>query len=169
VHGQGRKYEYKNLGINARMDTIQAAILRVKLKYFDENIKLRRNVVEMYNEKLAFRDTHPTKHEFGTPPKRGSFPIVTPFVEDFNLSTYAQYSIRVKNRDELQKKLNENGIPTAIHYPIPLHLQEVFAYLGYKKGDFPIAEMISDEIISLPLNPYLTDLEIDFICRNILK
>jgi len=152
VHGQGKRYEYKSLGINARMDTIQAAVLRVKLKYFDENIKLRNEVVEKYNKKLSQNHS-----------------IIIPFVEEFNLSTYAQYSIRVENRDELQRKLKENGIPTAVYYAIPLHLQEAFEYLGYKKGDFPISEKVSCEIMSLPMNPYLSDDEIGFICGNILN
>lgn len=151
LHGQIKRYHHKFIGIGGRLDTIQAAILRVKLRYFDENIKLRRKVAEKYNKKLSNKE------------------VILPFVEDFNTSTYAQYSIRVKNRAELQVKLKENGIPSAVHYPMPLHLQEAFEYLGYKKGDFPVAEMLSNEIMSLPMNPYLNDEEIEFICGNILK
>jgi len=79
----------------------------------------------------------------------------------------AQYSIRVKDRDNFQANLKEMGIPTAIHYPMALHLQECFNYLGYKEGDFPIAEMVSKEIISLPMNPYLKDEEIEFISNRV--
>ena len=75
----------------------------------------------------------------------------------------AQYSVRVKNRDEVQVILKEQGIPTAIHYPMPLHLQECFEYLGYKKGDFPISEIVSNEIMSIPMNPYVRDEEIEYI------
>ena len=152
LHGQSKRYYHKYIGIGGRLDTIQATVLRIKLKYFNENIKLRNKVVELYNT-LSSRASD----------------IVLPFIEDYNTSTYAQYSIRVKNRDKLQLKLKENGIPTAVHYPIPLHLQEAFRYLGYKKGDFPVAEMISNEIMSLPMNPYLSNDEIGFICGKILK
>jgi UDP-2-acetamido-2-deoxy-ribo-hexuluronate aminotransferase len=75
----------------------------------------------------------------------------------------------VQNRDELQAKLKEAGIPTAVHYPMPLHLQECFEYLGYKKGDFPIAERVSEEIMSLPMNPYLTDSEIEYIAKEVVN
>jgi len=152
LHGQSKRYHHKYIGVGGRLDTIQAAVLRIKLKYFNENIKLRNKVVELYNT-LSSRASD----------------IVLPFIEDYNTSTYAQYSIRVKNRDKLQLKLKENGIPTAVHYPIPLHLQEAFRYLGYKKGDFAVAEMISNEIMSLPMNPYLSNDEIGFICGKILK
>ena len=93
--------------------------------------------------------------------------IILPFVDERATSAFAQYSIRVKNRDEVQAKLKEQGIPTAVHYPMPLHLQECFEYLGYKKGDFPIAEKVSQEIMSLPMNPYLSDDEIEYICKNL--
>ncbi len=88
-------------------------------------------------------------------------------IKEDRISAFAQYSIRVKNRDKLQKKLKENGIPTAVHYPMPLHLQECFEYLGYKEGDFPIAEKISKEIMSLPMNPYLSNSEIGHICNSL--
>ncbi len=84
-------------------------------------------------------------------------------------SAWAQYSVRVQNRDEVQIQLRKKGIPTAVHYPVPLHLQECFEYLDYKKGDFPISEQISDEIISLPMNPYLKDEEIAYIVEDLLK
>lgn len=84
-------------------------------------------------------------------------------------SAWAQYSIRVQNRDEVQIKLKEQGIPTAVHYPMPLHLQECFEYLGHKKGDFPISEVISSEIMSLPMNPYLTDEEIAYVSQKVME
>ncbi len=153
LHGQSKRYHHKFIGIGGRLDTIQAAVLRIKLKYFNENIKLRNKVAEEYNKKLI---SSPSL-------------ITLPFIEKYNISTYAQYSIRVKNRDELQTKLKEKGVPSAVHYPIPLHLQEAFKYLGYKKGDFPVSEKISKEIMSLPMNPYLSNEEIEFICGEILK
>ena len=82
-------------------------------------------------------------------------------------SAWAQYSVRIKNRDAVQVKLKEQGIPTAVHYPMPLHLQECFGYLGFQKGDFPIAEQVSKEIMSLPMNPYVNDEEIAYICNKL--
>jgi UDP-2-acetamido-2-deoxy-ribo-hexuluronate aminotransferase len=93
--------------------------------------------------------------------------LVLPFVDENSTSVFAQYSVRVKNRDDVQAKLKEQDIPTAVHYPMPLHLQECFEYLGYKKGDFPISEIVSDEIMSLPMNPYVSDEEISFISENL--
>jgi len=93
--------------------------------------------------------------------------LILPFIDEKATSAFAQYSIRVKNRDEVQARLKEQGIPTAVHYPMPLHLQECFAYLGYKKGDFPVSEIVSSEIISLPMNPYVSDDEIGYIASHI--
>ena len=150
VHGQNKRYHHKYIGMGARMDTIQCAIVNVKLKYYNKDLKFRQEVAKKYSEKLKNTD------------------LILPIIKDDRTSTFAQYSIRVKNRDELQKKLKEAGIPTAVHYPMPLHMQECFQYLGYKKGDFPIAEKVSEEIMSLPMNPYLSDEEIEYI-GNILK
>jgi len=91
--------------------------------------------------------------------------IVLPFVDKRATSAWAQYSVRVKNRDNIQSLLKENGIPTAVHYPMPLHLQECFECLGYKKGDFPISEIVSEEI----MNPYLTNVEIEYIVGKTLS
>ncbi len=147
VHGQDKRYHHKYIGIGGRLDTIQAAILLAKLPYYQNEIKLRQEVAKKYDERL--------KH------------IKIPTIKDDRTSVYAQYSIRVKNRDEVQAKLKEANIPTAIHYPMPLHLQECFKYLGYKNGDFPISEEISNEILSLPMNPFLTDEEIDYIVEHL--
>jgi UDP-2-acetamido-2-deoxy-ribo-hexuluronate aminotransferase len=151
VHGQSKRYHHKYIGIGGRMDTIQCAVVDVKLKHYEKDLKLRQEVALKYSEKL----------------KMNSEKLILPFVDSRATSAFAQYSIRVKNRDELQANLKEQGIPTAVHYPMPLHMQECFAYLGYEKGDFPIAEMISDEIMSLPMNPYLSDDEIGYITKNI--
>lgn len=152
IHGRTKRYHHKYIGIGGRLDTIQAAVLNVKLKYYEKDLELRQEVASKYTKALT------TNHKS----------LITPFVSDKCTSAWAQYSIRVKNRDELQMKLKEAGIPTAVHYPMPLHLQECFEYLGYKKGDFPIAELVSGEIMSLPMNPYLTNQEIQYICKNIL-
>jgi len=151
VHGQSKRYHHKYIGMGGRLDTLQAAVLNVKLKHYPKDLALRQEVAQKYNLKL---NIHNSK-------------LVLPFVEEGRTSAWAQYSVRVQNRDELQAKLKEVGIPTAVHYPMPLHLQECFAYLGYKKGDFPISEIVSDEIMSLPMNPYVTDEEMEYIVENL--
>ena len=146
VHGQNKRYHHKYIGIGGRLDTIQAAVLNVKLKYYPKDLSLRQNVANKYTEVLEIKDN-----------------LVLPYLEENVTSAWAQYSVRVRNRDEVQEKLKENGVPTAVHYPMPLHLQECFMYLGYKKGDFPISEIVAQEIMSLPMNPYLSDKEIKYI------
>jgi UDP-2-acetamido-2-deoxy-ribo-hexuluronate aminotransferase len=150
VHGQSKRYYHKYIGIGGRLDTIQAAILSIKLKNYDNDVKRRQNVAEFYNSHL--KDI-----------------VVTPVVRDNYQSVWAQYSIRIKNRDKLVEKLKLVGIPTAIHYPKPLHLQECFKYLDYKQGDFPIAEQVANEILSLPMNPYLKEAELNYITNHIHK
>jgi UDP-2-acetamido-2-deoxy-ribo-hexuluronate aminotransferase len=150
IHGQNKRYHHKYIGLGARLDTIQAAILNVKLKHYKKDLSLRQEVAEKYTKKLKEIEN-----------------IVLPFVKEDRTSAWAQYSIRIKNRDKTQQKLKEAGIPTAVHYPMPLHMQECFRYLDYKKGDFPVAERVSKEIMSLPMNPYLRDGEIDYITEKI--
>ncbi|RXK03744.1 aminotransferase DegT [Arcobacter sp. CECT 8989] len=149
VHGQSKRYHHKYIGMGGRLDTIQAAILNVKLKYYEKDLALRQEVASKYTKALSRKD------------------LILPFVDKNATSAWAQYSVRVKNRDNIQSSLKENGIPTAVHYPMPLHLQECFECLGYKKGAFPISEIVSEEIMSLPMNPYLTDEEIEYISENI--
>jgi len=151
VHGQSKRYHHKYIGMGGRMDTIQCAIVDVKLKHYQKDLALRQEVARKYSEELRVKSEE----------------LVLPFVDERATSAWAQYSVRVQNRDEVQAKLKEKGIPTAVHYPMPLHLQECFSYLGYKKGDFPIAERVSNEIMSLPMNPYLSDDEISYIANNL--
>ncbi len=142
-HGQSSKYFHSHVGINGRIDTIQAGVLNVKLKYFQDEIEKRQAIAQKYNENLKN--------------------IVIPSVADGCTSAWAQYCIRVPNRDEMMKKCSEKGVPTAIYYPLPLHLQEVFASLGYQKGDFPVTEKVSDDIMALPMSAFLKDEEQDYI------
>ncbi|MFP4039383.1 MAG: DegT/DnrJ/EryC1/StrS family aminotransferase [Desulfosudaceae bacterium] len=144
VHGQGERYRHKYIGIGGRMDTIQAAILLVKLNHYDDEIKARWQVADRYTELLRHR-------------------VITPVVRDDRTSVWAQYSIRVPDRAAMQAKLAAAGVPTAVHYPMPLHLQECFQYLGHGEGDFPVAEMISREIMSLPMNAFLTEEEQNYV------
>ena len=148
VHGQNKRYHHKFIGIGGRLDTIQAAILLAKLPEFKKELKNRQIVADCYSDGL-------------------SKIIQTPIIKQDRTSAWAQYTLRVKNRDTLQSKLKENGIPTSVFYPIPLHLQECFTYLKYKHGDIQISEKASKEVISLPMNPFLSETQIDFIITKI--
>lgn len=156
LHGQTKRYHHKYIGMGGRLDTIQAAVLNVKLKYYKKDLAHRQEVASQYTKALL-------ANEVLTSSKK----IILPYVDEKATSAWAQYSLRVTNRDELQAILKEQGIPTAVHYPMPLHLQECFEYLGYKQGDFPISEIVSKEIMSLPMNPYITDEEISYIVGNL--
>lgn len=148
VHGQERRYQHRYIGINGRLDTLQAAVLIAKFRHLEEEIKLREIKGAYYTDGL--KDV-----------------VMTPFIDKENTSVYAQYSIRTDSRDDLSKYLNDNGIPTAIHYPVPLHLQEAFAYLGQGEGDFPVSERVAKEILSLPISPFITQDEQDYVIEKI--
>lgn len=148
LHGQTKRYYHKYIGMGGRLDTLQAAILNEKLKYYCNDIIRRQYVAETYSKNLKSS-------------------IIKPKIKPENTSVWAQYSIRVKDREQVQEKLKSLGIPTAVHYPMPLHLQECFQYLEGKRGDFPIAEQISNEIMSLPMNPYLTEKQIYYITEHL--
>ncbi len=145
-HGQDKRYNHKYIGINGRLDAMQAAILNVKLKYFDEEVKKRGEVAKRYFENLA-----DVKN------------IKLPTILKDRDSVFAQFTIVCQDRDDIKNRLTKAGIPSAIHYPKPLHLQEVFEYLGYKKGDFPISEKISKSVISLPMSPFLKKEDQDYV------
>lgn len=150
LHGQDRRYHHPVVGINGRMDTLQAAILLPKLAIFPEEVRLREKIGKRYSSLLAAKG------------------IKTPYVEAHNLSVYAQYTILVENRDAVQKKLQERGIPTAVHYPIPLNLQPVFAHLGQPRGSFAVSERIAEQVISLPMHPYLSEKDQDAIVAAVV-
>jgi UDP-2-acetamido-2-deoxy-ribo-hexuluronate aminotransferase len=145
VHGQGSdKYENVRIGINGRLDTLQAAILHAKFDVFPKEIELRQEVAERYTNLLSN-------------PSNG---LATPHVPPGFQSVWAQYSVLSKDekhRSELQSRLKQAGIPTAIYYPKPLHLQTAFQGLGYRSGDFPVSEECSKRIFSLPMHPYLSE------------
>ena len=150
VHGCRKKYYHEIDGFNSRLDTIQAAVLRVKLKYLDKWTDLRRKKAEYYNEIFASNRN-----------------VVTPKVEDYAKHVFYAYTIRVQKRDELQDYLKSQGVSAMIYYPVPLHLQDVCKTLGYKIGDFPISEKYSHEVLSLPIYPELTEKQQDFIAEKI--
>ena len=135
-HGSSPKEKYLNLlvGANSRLDALQAAILRVKLKYLAEWNKQRAEIAFYYSDNLK---------------RVGD--IITPFISPDKTHIFHQYTIRTKSRNDLRKFLNEKGIPTMIYYPISLHLQSAFEYLNHKEGDFPEAEKATEEVLSLPI------------------
>jgi len=149
-HGQDRRYNHPVLGLNARMDSLQAAILLTKMKYFPAEVAAREKIGKRYSELL-----------------KGV--AVTPFIAEGNTSVYAQYTIQVERREGFLEKMKEAGVPTAVHYPIPLHLQPVFAYLGEGKGSYPISEQIAERVVSLPMHPYLSEPEQDEVVAAIKK
>lgn len=172
VHGQNKRYHHKYIGLGARMDTLQCAVVNVKLKHYTKDLSLRQEVAEKYT--CLFREKGKGRRK-----KDGlewlemnpSTFILPPSTAKDRTSAWAQYSIRVNTsnaaRSELQAKLKEAGIPTAVHYPMPLHLQECFSYLGYQENAFPVAETVSKQILSLPMNPYVSDEEIAYIVQEI--
>ncbi|MBU0567693.1 DegT/DnrJ/EryC1/StrS family aminotransferase [bacterium] len=149
VHGSSKKYHHSLIGINGRLDELQAAILRVKLKRLEEWTKARQRNASYYNQLLE------------------DSPVTTPRVLPFNEHVYNQYTIRANDRDRLQEYLKERGIDSAIHYPIPLHLQEAFAYLSYKEGDFKESERAAQQVLSLPNYPELKESQIEEVASNI--
>ena len=148
-HGRREKYEHLIEGYNYRLDAMQAAILKVKLARLNEWNEARRARAKLYNDLLA--DTA----------------VITPLEREYAKHVYHLYVVRTKERDKLKEHLKARGIATGLHYPIPLHLQEAYSHLGYKKGDFPIAEEISQEILSMPMFPELTDEELKTIVNAI--
>lgn len=153
VHGKGtEKYDNVRIGINGRLDTLQAAILLPKLEEFAEEIIKRQKVADLYSDLLG----------------SGNKSLVLPFVPDGLSSAWAQYSFLCENRDELQKGLKDAGIPSMVYYPKPLHLQSAYTNLAHREGDFPVSEMCSRKILSLPMHPYLDEKVIGTITERIL-
>jgi UDP-2-acetamido-2-deoxy-ribo-hexuluronate aminotransferase len=153
IHGKGTdKYNNVRIGINGRMDTIQAAILLPKLDIFPGELESRNRVAKKY--------THLLQNVPG---------VKTPAIPDGYVSAWAQYSILVDNRDVLQKELSAKNIPTAVYYPKPLHLQTAYADLGHNTGDFPVAENVSGKILSLPMHPYLDEETLNIIVNRLEK
>ncbi len=148
VHGASQKYRHEFLGYNDRLDALQAAFLRIKLQHLDKWNERRRQIAKRYDS--AFKDV-----------------VQIPVINSENETTYHQYTIRTPQRDALRQYLIDKEIGSAIHYPIPLHLQPAFTYLGYKEGDFPEAEKAAGEVVSLPIHHTLTDEEVDFVITSI--
>lgn len=148
-HGQDRRYHHIRMGLNSRLDTMQAAVLLAKMTKFDEEIKRREEIGKRYTSLL--------KDVEG---------VQTPAIKDDNSCVYAQYTIVVEKRDELQEKLKGKGIPTAVHYPIPLNKQPIFENMSHV-GEIPNAEYIAEHVISLPMSAWLKDEDMDYIVAAI--
>jgi len=152
-HGMSKRYYYDRIGVNSRLDTLQAAILRVKLRYLTRFNESRANAALIYDEAFKW---HPK--------------LKIPFRTKFSTHIFNQYTLVTRNvdRDELQKYLIDKGIPTHVYYPLPLHLQNAYKYLNYREGDFPITERLCKSVISLPMHTELHEEQINFITKTLL-
>lgn len=149
-HGSAKRYHHELVGYNYRMSEFQAAVLNVKMKYIEDWTEKRRINAARYRAHLA-----------------GIEEVRTPAELDNAKHVYHLYVIRAQERDNLQTFLNGNGIGTGLHYPIPLHLTQAYSHLEHKKGEFPVAEKLANEILSLPMYPELNEQQIEYVCKNI--
>jgi dTDP-4-amino-4,6-dideoxygalactose transaminase len=150
VHGASQKYHHDYIGYNSRLDTLQAAILLVKLSRIDRAIEARAKIAAQYRALLD-----------GIPE------IKLPIITTGGRPVYYVFCVQAEKRDELADFLKQRGIGVSVYYPLPLHLQKCFAHLGYKKGDFPVAETLCEKALALPLFPELTEDEASFVCESI--
>jgi dTDP-4-amino-4,6-dideoxygalactose transaminase len=150
VHGGLRTYFHEEVGYNSRLDALQAAVLHAKFRHLEAWSEQRRTNAAYYDRALA------------DVPE-----VVTPYIDPNNVSIFNQYTLRVQRRDELQQHLNAKKIGNAIYYPLPLHLQPCFAYLGYKEGSLPHAERAAREVISIPVFPEITRAQQDEVVSAI--
>jgi dTDP-4-amino-4,6-dideoxygalactose transaminase len=150
-HGMSKRYYYQQIGMNSRLDAIQAAILDVKLKYLDQYVLDRQTAASYYDRELS------GIHELSIPAR-----------VSYSSHSFHQYTLKVPGRrDELQFFLKSKGIPAMVYYPMPLHLQEAYRYLGHQKGDFPVAEELSEQVLSLPMHTELTNDQLNYITSAI--
>lgn len=147
-HGQDRRYHHPRLGLNARLDTMQAAILLAKLDIFPEEVEARARLGARYTEMLEARGAVSSES--------GGSGVLTPFVRPDNLSVFAQYTLQVSDREAVAQKLGELGVPTAVHYPVPLNDQPVF-HVDLPGAELPVSARVAERVISLPMHPYLTE------------
>lgn len=153
-HGQKKKYYHESIGVNSRLDTLQAAILGVKLNYLDAYATARNQVADYYD--LAFAD-----HQNIKTPQR----VLN------STHVFHQYTIQIEgaSRDELKRYLQEKGVPTMVYYPLPIHLQDAYKEFGFKEGDFPVAESLCKKVLSLPIHTEMKQLDQDFIIESVLS
>lgn len=148
-HGQDRRYHHIRVGVNSRLDTLQAAILLPKLEIFTEEVVLRQQVAAKYDQLLNQANI-----------------VTTPFIEAYNTSVYAQYTVQVENRKLVQAKLKEAGIPTAVHYPIPLNKQPAVADANTQ---LPVGDAVAEKVMSLPMHPYMREAELQKVVSALAK
>lgn len=153
VHGQTKPNHFPYLGLTGRLDSFQAAVVLSKLTLFDEEIVRRNQVANEYSKRLASSEV----------------PLTFPKLASENSSVWAQYTLLSTDRTRLRERFGKNGIPSVSYYSVPLHLQLVFQELGYSKRDFPITEKIAHEGLSLPMNPYLSEEDIERVCETVLQ
>ena len=153
-HGMKVRYQYDNIGVNSRLDTIQAALLRVKLKYLSKFNMARKEVADFYDETFA-------RCRSISVPERASY----------SSHIFHQYTIKLENnkRDELKKFLESKKIPSMVYYPAPLHVQKAYSYLGYNDNDFPVTTSLCKEVLSLPMHPDMEKDQLDYITTNVLE
>ncbi|MGW8315709.1 MAG: DegT/DnrJ/EryC1/StrS family aminotransferase [Bacteroidales bacterium] len=153
-HGMKTRYYYDYVGVNSRLDTLQAAILRVKLKSLEGYHRARQQAADFYDRALG-----------------GLQGVITPVRSGFSTHVYHQYTLRVPDhsRDELREHLKQHGVPSMVYYPVPLHLQKAYEDLGYRKGDLPVAESLSEQVLSLPMHTELEEEQQQFICDRIVE
>ncbi|MFH1578396.1 MAG: DegT/DnrJ/EryC1/StrS family aminotransferase [Candidatus Omnitrophota bacterium] len=151
-NGRTSRYAHAIIGYNSRLDALQAAILRLKLRHLDKWNQMRRRNAKIYTNFLL-----------------GKNGISCPYEAPYARHIYHVYALQIKNRDRVRTRLKTKGIDTLIHYPIPVHLQMAYRGLGYKRGNFPVSERIARRIISLPMHPFLKPREIEYVARQILK
>jgi dTDP-4-amino-4,6-dideoxygalactose transaminase len=153
-HGMVVRYYHDYVGVNSRLDSIQAAVLKVKLQYLDEYIKARQTAADYYDAAFA---NHPK--------------LVTPFRDPKSTHVFHQYTLVTKNldRDELQKFLTSKNIPAMVYYPVPMHMQKAYQDPRYKEGDFPVTEKLSKSVISLPMHTEMDEEQLNFITSSILE
>jgi UDP-2-acetamido-2-deoxy-ribo-hexuluronate aminotransferase len=150
VHGQDRRYHHSRLGVNGRMDTLQAAILLAKMDIFPEEVRARQEVGTKYTGKLDSLSSVSNE-------------IITPFIDVVNTSVYAQYTIQIQDRQNVQVLLEKAGVPTAVHYSLSLNLQPALA----SEQSLPVCEKIRSRVLSLPMHPYMTDADIDKVTSSL--
>jgi dTDP-4-amino-4,6-dideoxygalactose transaminase len=148
-HGEARRYFHDFIGYNYRMDGFQGAVLRVKLRHLDEWSSRRKAIAARYRKKLS------------------GLPLSLPQDDPRDECAYHLFVVYVENRDAVQAHMKSRGVGTAVHYPLPLHLQKALAHLGYKPGDFPHTERACQQVLALPLFPELTDEQVDYVCESL--
>ncbi len=151
-HGMKVRYYYERIGVNSRLDSIQAAVLDVKLKYLDQYVATRQVVAALYDRHLSGIDG-----------------LTLPGRVPYSSHSFHQYTIRTEKRDQLQQFLKDQGVPSMIYYPQAIHLQEAYHYLGYKAGDFPVAEALTQQVLSLPIHTEMDEGQLDYITGVVKK